>query len=177
MRSETSKTITYDPHISSYQSFFDHAWASRISSLAAASPLDEPVMSLVMNWKSAANTQLMPWLMITNLTSFAKGYVRGSESPSERNLPRITAHILDAMGDSLSNMKRQKLREVMVGLAGRLQASRERYDEDVDPQELFEQYVNGPGGHEFKLSLWVHSESYTGRFTTPTNPSSYAVSA
>jgi hypothetical protein len=154
MAPDTVKTITHDPQLGSYLSFFDHAWARRFSELVSGSTLDEPAMALLVNWKAAANTHLMPWLMITNLTSFAKAYARSHETLSEVALGRIARHLTDAMRDSLSNMKCKRLNEEIIALGDKLKTSREHYDDDMDPQELFEEYLGGTGGHELQLSLW-----------------------
>jgi hypothetical protein len=58
------------------------------------------------------------------------------------------------MGDSLSNMKRKKLETVITDLGRNLKDAREGYIEDSDPQALFDSYLDSPGGHELKLSLW-----------------------
>jgi hypothetical protein len=154
MANEVVKNFTYDPQLGSYSSFFDHAWARRFSDLVSGSLLDEPTMALLVNWKAAANTHLMPWLMITNLVSFAKGYARSHETISESALGRIARHLTEAMHDSLSNMKRKRLSEEINKLAIKLKTSREGHDEDIDPQHLFEEYLGSPGGHELQLSLW-----------------------
>lgn len=154
MAPDAVKTITHDPQIGSYLSFFDHAWARRFSDLVSGSKLDEPAMALLVNWKAAANTHLMPWLMITNLTSFAKAYAKNHETLSEVALGRIARHLTEAMRDSLSNMKRMRLGEEILTLGAKLKTSRENYDADMDPQQLFEEYLASPGGHELQLSLW-----------------------
>src|SRR5207253_2041712 len=67
MAVEATKNIKIDPRVDSYKTFFDHAWARKLDELVAGSKLAEPVFSLCINWKAAANTHLMPWLKVGNL--------------------------------------------------------------------------------------------------------------
>jgi len=154
MAVEAVKNIKIDPRVAAYKTFFDHAWSRKLDELAAGSKLAEPVFSLCMNWKSAANTHLMPWLMIENLKSFWEGFLRGQESYSERAVAHLAQHVPAAMGDSLSNMKRKKLAEVMTEIGRRMKQVREQDGEEIDPQALFETFLNGPGGSELHLSIW-----------------------
>jgi hypothetical protein len=151
---EAVKNIKIDPRVDAYKTFFDHAWSRKLDELVAGSKLAEPVFSLCMNWKSAANTHLMPWLMIENLKGFWQGVLRGQESATEHAVAHLARHVPDAMGDSLSHMKRKKLAEVMAEVGGRMKEFREQYDEEIDPAALFETFLNGPGGSELHLSIW-----------------------
>lgn len=148
------RVIEYDRHLGSYGSFFDHAWATDLMGRTETSVLKDPVFSLLMNWKAAANTHMMPWLLIEQLKSFAQSYARTCQTASEYSLARIAKHIPAAMGDSLSNMKRKKLQQVITDLGHGLGQARQEHTDDTDPQALFDSYLTGPGGHELQLSLW-----------------------
>src|SRR5437868_6648892 len=128
---EAVKNIKIDPRVDAYKTFFDHAWSRKLDELVAGSKLAEPVFSLCVNWKSAANTHLMPWLMIENLKGFWQGLLRGQESSTERAVAHLARHVPAAMGDSLSHMKRKKLAEVMGEVGGRMKEFREQYDEEI----------------------------------------------
>lgn len=154
MATDAEKVIEYDRRLESYRSFFDHAWARTLSDRTDGSGLEDPVFSLIMNWKAAANTHMMPWLLIETLKRFAEGYARTCETPSESSLARIAKRIPSAMGNSLSNMKRKKLEQVITELGQQLGQARQQYIDDTDPQALFDNYLTSPGGHELKLSLW-----------------------
>jgi hypothetical protein len=51
-------------------------------------------------------------------------------------------------------MKRKKLAEVMTDLGRRVKEFRKQDDEQIDPQALFDTFLNGPGGSELHLSIW-----------------------
>jgi hypothetical protein len=113
MAVELVKNIKIDPRVDSYKTFFDHPWSRTLDAHVAGSKLEEPVFSLCVNWKSAANTHIMPWLMMHSIREFWNRYLRGQESFSEQAVSHLAQHVPAAMGDSLSNMKRKKLAEVM----------------------------------------------------------------
>lgn len=154
MPAEAVKNIKIDPRVGAYKTFFDHDWARKFDELVAGSKLAEPVLSLCVNWKSAANTHLMPWLMVENLKGFWEGFLRGQESYSEQAVAHLARHVPDAMGDSLSHMKRKKLAEVMTDLGSRMKEFREQDGEEIDPQALFDTFLHGQGGSELQLSIW-----------------------
>lgn len=154
MATDLEKVIEYDRRLESYRSFFDHAWAKTLNACAKGSGLEDPVFSLLMNWKAAANTHMMPWLLVETLKRFAEGYARTQETASESSLARIAKHIPMAMEDSLSNMKRKKLEQVIIDLGHQLGQARQAYMDDTDPQALFDTYLTSPGGHELQIGLW-----------------------
>jgi hypothetical protein len=151
---EPVKNIKIDTRVDAYKTYFDHAWYRKLDETVAGSKLEEPVFSLGMNWKSAANTHLMPWLMIQSIKRFWEGHLRGQESASEQAVTHLAQHVPAEMGDSLSHMKRKKLAEVMTQIGGRMKQVREQNDEEINPQAVFDIFLSGPGGSELQLSIW-----------------------
>jgi len=154
MAREPAKQIVFDPRIESYQSFFDHAWAKTLSGLADGSKLDGLVVSLLANWKSAANTHTMPWLMIASLKGFAGGVLRSQVSASETAVAHLVRQVPEMMRDSLTHTKRRKLAMVMAAIGGRMKTRRECYDAELDMQSLFDEFLHCTGKKELELSLW-----------------------
>jgi hypothetical protein len=154
MANGIAKNIKCDHCLESYQSFFDHPWAKSLAGYVAGSSMEEPATSLLVSWKAAANTHMMPWLLIETLVRFSEGYGRSCETLPETALRQLAKRIPAAMGDSLSNMKRRQLETVITDLGHQLKDVRENYSEHTDPQSLFDSYLNGPGNHELQLSLW-----------------------
>jgi hypothetical protein len=154
MAVELVKKIKIDPRVDSYKTFFDYPWSRKLDELVAGSKLEEPVFSLCVNWKSAANTHIMPWLMMHSIKAFWEGYLRNQESFTEQAVAHLAQHVPVAMGDSLSHMKRKKLAEVMAEIGGRMKQVREQDDEEMSAQALFDTFLRSPGGSELQLSIW-----------------------
>ncbi len=109
------KNIKILTHVDFYKTFFDHEWARRFSQLAGNTRLKEPAFSLCVNWKSAANTHLLPWLMMENLKGFWDGNVSGQQSWASLAIWHLVKEVPAAMADHLTNMNQKKLAEVMTG--------------------------------------------------------------
>ena len=88
MSAEVTRPIFVDDRLESYQTFFDHAWATKIDTLATGTKLELPVFNLCINWKAAANTCIGPWLICKSLSGFWNGFVqRVSLLPSRWLMP------------------------------------------------------------------------------------------
>jgi hypothetical protein len=64
MDDEIIENIRFDDRLESYESFYDHDWAKKFDALTRGTPLAKQAGSLGANWKAAANTHRMPWLMM-----------------------------------------------------------------------------------------------------------------
>ena len=69
------KTCQIDVRMDSYRSFFDHAWAKDVMDLSSGTEISTAVFDLCAMWRAAANTHVMPWLMMQQFKAFAKGMV------------------------------------------------------------------------------------------------------
>jgi hypothetical protein len=79
MSSGITHNIVIDDRLESYTSFFDHAWARNIDTLAAGTKLELPVFNLCINWKAAVNNCIGPWLICSSVSGFAGGFARHRE--------------------------------------------------------------------------------------------------
>ena len=52
-----------------YKTFFGHAWARRLYATVKGTKLEPLVAALCVNWKSAANTHMFPWLMVESMNA------------------------------------------------------------------------------------------------------------
>lgn len=86
------KHLTFDSRFDAYKSFFDHSWTKAILNLVNGTQLDPLVLDLCADWKSAANTFRMPWLMVHSLDSFQAGFVQTQEPFCEKltRMERVT---------------------------------------------------------------------------------------
>ncbi|MFI4861870.1 MAG: hypothetical protein ACIAXF_14450 [Phycisphaerales bacterium JB063] len=81
-----------------YETFFDHDWARRVGRRVQKTPFDDMVFKLCFQWKGAANTSALPFILVDMCSSFSDGYING-----QRPRPLI---LLDAiagrLGDKMS---------------------------------------------------------------------------
>jgi hypothetical protein len=54
--------VVTDPD--AYRNFYDMDWARRFSDLTETTRLSEPALNLILDWKGAAFTAAMPWVLI-----------------------------------------------------------------------------------------------------------------
>jgi len=55
--------------LDAYKSFYDKGWAERFSNITETTKLWQPGLDLIMDWKGAAFTAAMPWVLISPLDS------------------------------------------------------------------------------------------------------------
>ena len=108
MSGDITHTIVVDERLDSYRTFFDHTWAENIGKLAAGTKLESPVFNLRVNWKAAANTCVVPWLICTTVSGFSAGFAMGREPFAVQLINACAKRLPDEM-PSLSNMRRKEL--------------------------------------------------------------------
>ncbi len=84
MSDEPPISIRLDDRLEDYRSFFDHAWAEKIGQLASGTTVFDPVFILTANWRAAANTCSMPWLLVHSLRSEWSGFLQSQQPLSQR---------------------------------------------------------------------------------------------
>jgi len=67
-----------NPNLSSYEKFFDHDWSRRIYEAVRTSPLKDALGDLMVAWRSANGSHILPWLMVESLKHYAGGEIDGS---------------------------------------------------------------------------------------------------
>lgn len=148
------KNVSLLTHVDFYKTFFDHGWARGLHARVPGTKLSDPVFNLCVNWKAAANSHLMPWLMVESLKKFWEGYVSSQESWASLAIWHLVREVPAAMASHLTNMNRKKLAEVMAGVGDRWKRAQVREAEKVNSQEVFEQFLLGDGGSELQLAIW-----------------------
>jgi hypothetical protein len=147
--------IFVDDRLESYQTFFDHTWATTIDSLAAGTKLELPIFNLCVSWKAAANTCVLPWLMCNSVSGFSTGFAMGREPFAVQVIAACAKRLPDEM-PNLSNMRRKELcaavkkigTELMDGL------SQQAQEFTVSANQMWTVFLNGQAAHEFRLSIW-----------------------
>ena len=67
-----------DPNLDSYRQFFDLKWAERMFNEVETSPLKDAICTLMVAWRSANGSHMLPWLMAQSLKGFAENECKGS---------------------------------------------------------------------------------------------------
>jgi hypothetical protein len=150
-----TQTIVIDERLESYKTFFDHAWAENIGKLAAGTKLESPVFNLRINWKAAANTCVVPWLICTTVSGFSAGFVMGREPFAVELINACAKRIPDEM-PSLSNMRRKELGRAVKKIGAELQdlLAQQAQERSVDANEMWAAFLGGEARAEFRLSIW-----------------------
>jgi len=61
---EVVRIVCINPNLDAYRRFYDKDWAEKFSMITKPTKLSEPGLDLIMDWKGAAYTAAMPWVLI-----------------------------------------------------------------------------------------------------------------
>jgi hypothetical protein len=116
-----------DPNLSSYEKFFDHAWARSTFAAVKDTPLEDAVNALVMAWRSTNGAHILPSLMVECLRQFAEGEMDGNlrarASYSEKVVNGLSERIESLMKDKLSPDQRRSLRQAVAQIEEKAHAA------------------------------------------------------
>lgn len=151
MNDEPGISIRIEPQLAGYRTFFDERWAQAIRELARGTRLDEPVVSLSLNWRAAANTCAMPWLIVHMLKGEWQAFLDNQQPFSTRMTEALGQRLADAMGDALSHAKRRKLAEAVDRLGQEVDDQPQASAAHFDLQTVWHTLL---ADAEFQLALW-----------------------
>jgi hypothetical protein len=110
--------VLIDPNLDSYQQFFDHGWCKRMFEAVETSPLKDAISTLMVAWRSANGSHMLPWLMAHSLRRFAEGEGNGSlrfrADYSGTVIKGIVTKIEGRMSPSLNLDQRLALKRVVA---------------------------------------------------------------
>lgn len=135
------QVLVVDKRLEAYKSFFDHDWARLFLSEVTDTKLDPAALYLVTDWKGAACTARLPWLLLSSLESLHAGYLTHQEPFGQGLIRFLGEHVVAKMGDSLSNMKRKQLAKVIGDLGTDYQQIRQQMPVTFPVQEMWCQYL------------------------------------
>ena len=155
MSSGIVHNIVVDERLESYTTFFDHAWAASIDNLAIGTKLETPVFDLLVNWRAAANTCILPWITCTSVSGFSTGYAMSRE-PFALQLINACAKRIPEEMPGLSNMRRKELSAAIrkIGDEQRALFAKQAQEVTVAADAMWNALLNGAAAHEFRLSIW-----------------------
>ncbi len=150
------KEISIDPEIDSYGTFFGHNWSQQLAELIAETKIKEPFFALCVNWKAAANTHFMPWFMMKSIRAVLEGYLNNDEPIIDQAFRALSQRLPDEMGDSLSNMMRKKLAQVIrkIGEEWKQSKAHEIRSVDIIIRGWFAEFAGSEDASELRLSIW-----------------------
>ena len=172
MTDTLNRRMIIDDRLESYKSFFDHAWAGRIIELAQGTKLDPSVFNLCVNWKAVANAHVLPWFTMNCVSNFAKGLLAAHEPLGRRLVDAFAVRLPAELGDSIRNMQRKKLAEVIRRIGTQIHETVDQAKnlDEVSPKDFWKRFLEDPASHELKLSLWGSERvCYSGIYHTYEN--------
>jgi hypothetical protein len=146
-------TVRIDDCLESYRTFFDHDWSRRIGELSSGTAIEKPVWTLAISWKAAANTNAMPWLMMHSMNNLWQSFVNGDHAFAPALVTALADRLPAEMGNSLSNMRRKQLANVVRQIAEQVKNATADATSAIDLKTLWSDYLS-PDIMEFHLSLW-----------------------
>jgi hypothetical protein len=120
MQDDIIENAVIDPHLDSYEKFFDPEWAKRVFELVETSPLKAAVDALLVSWRSSSGAHLLPWLMAQSLRNLAEGEYRGSvhfrAGYSQRVVKGIVEKLETRMHHNLKRDQRSVLKRIVANI-------------------------------------------------------------
>lgn len=145
------KNLVIDKRLNSYESFFDHSWARSLFRLVDQTKLEPLAMDLCADWKGAANTARLPWLIIDSLDNFHTGYSQAKEPFWQKLTKALRADFLNKTKHSFSLTQRRELAGIIDKLSEDAQESMRKAPPALDRQEIWAGFLEIM---DFTLSLW-----------------------
>jgi hypothetical protein len=147
--------LRLDDRVEIYKSFLDYPWLQDLEQRVRGTALDKPFMRLIVTWKGTANAYAMPYLMMTTLASFEKGYLRPQESLPEHAIQAMAQAVPKRMAEKhkLSHSKQQQFKEVCLEILQTVEYKQRAYPE-LDKDAMFKELLHAkPGGSELQVGV------------------------
>jgi len=154
MDDEVIGRIEIDPRLEQYRTFFGHEWCRDTASIVTGTKLDQPFLTLVINWRAAANTHTMPWLFIHSLNQFWHGAVK-HQNLTARLISALADRIPNKMPGKATNMMRKKIAQAVREIAAEVEeAWKNDPDTEMEPEVLWQGYIHQTSNVEFQAAIW-----------------------
>jgi hypothetical protein len=158
--------IQFDHELEHYRSFFDHEWSKAINAVVEGTEFDPPTFALCVSWKAAANSCVLPWLMVESMAQYGQG-ILGAKTPfAARYIAAISEGLSGALGQTLSNTGRRKLAKALREIGAEVERAYEvAKREGATRAEDIWTGLLATGSAELPLALWGSPRtSYTSIF-------------
>ncbi|HET6576219.1 MAG TPA: hypothetical protein VFG68_21640 [Fimbriiglobus sp.] len=136
-------------NLEQYTGFFDHDWAKDFVA-RVPSRLTDAAGSLCLAWKEASNTHRLPWLMVHQMTAFAKGFMKGHKSHMARLIDEFRGWVLRELDGSLKRAERKTVLEGIRKIDQRLRIADQEQNASFPAREYWDDIVQKS---EFQLSI------------------------
>jgi hypothetical protein len=159
MRPGLKTELLIDPNIESYKSFFDRDWATKLSLLTDGTPLEEHVFNFLLNWRSTANAQFMPWLMMHSIEHVETEYLRPKPTMMELAMRGVIGMVDNLMEGELSKTKRKVMaKQIRDFLTPKIEEGRKDAltfaPPEAKPENLFRMFLSDEGGQELYYAIF-----------------------
>lgn len=143
-----------DPFLQHYQTFLNEEWNLEVAAIVRGTKLEKPLTTLIVNWKAAANTHSMPWLLIHSLHHFWHGAVK-HQNLSTQLINALANGLPNRMVGKTSNMTRKKIAQAVRDIAAEVEeALNNNPDPEMEPEALWHGYINPTSNLEFQAAIW-----------------------
>lgn len=154
MDDEIIGSFEIDPFLEHYRTFFGHEWCRDVAEMVQGTKLENPLMTLVINWRAAANTHTMPWFFIHSLHHFWHGAVKHQSLPLHA-IKALVDGIPNEMRRKPSNMMRQDIAQAVRVIAAKVEeAWKNEPDPEMEPEALWQDYIHQTSNVEFQAAIW-----------------------
>jgi hypothetical protein len=101
-------TMTIDPDLAGYDTFFDGAWAEALTNRAPVQ-LSDAVGNLILSWRMAADTHRIPFLMIDQMENFAESFMRRSKPDMAVLMERFRSWLFKELDGKLQRVEKKAI--------------------------------------------------------------------
>jgi len=122
----------------SYRTFFDHDWAKRVAKRVKGTPYDDMVFKLCFQWKGAANTSAMPFILVEMCSAFSDGFMQSQKPHTLMLLDLLASRIGDKMRLPEDSEVRPKLLKGISELGNELSQELAMNPYSMDKDELWD---------------------------------------
>ncbi|NLY02834.1 MAG: hypothetical protein GXY83_42820 [Rhodopirellula sp.] len=150
MNDDKTVSLRIDDRLEQYRPFFDSPWAEQIDAVTAGTKLADAVFALSVNWRAAANTCAMPWLMCQSSRRQWTTYLEKQQPFSDSFTAAVTGRVAGEMVGDLSKAKQKKLVHIIQTVGDE---TREQADEATlfRLDAVWRCLLDDP---EFQLAIW-----------------------
>jgi hypothetical protein len=141
--------IIYDNRIESYKTFFNHQSMRDFEPVVRGTVLDEPYFALCVSWRAAANSHVLPWVMMESLQGLWNTFGKDQTFSA-----RLVAALAQQLPQRVNVRKaaQKQLADAIREIAGMVEMASQSPETNWDVQATWLAYLNV--SKELPFALW-----------------------
>jgi hypothetical protein len=150
--SEEIGKVAIGLRLDDYTTFFDHDWSRNLLDDTMGTRLENPANGLCIDWKSAANALVLPWLFAHVPNNLYKGFAEMNPSWGVLMARALKERLVREveMRSGLSNMKRKELQGAIDRILTQVEPINAMAPPEIQPEQVWASYLTYA---EFALGL------------------------